>query len=157
MFWCLRRGPVPEIWAGFHWYSCESSDTLPPPCPYAWYAAHCCPGGSACRPACTEVSLRKESGEQKATILIIPFFFSFFLSCSYVDSLSDSRHQTLWFAPERSSCSSESFSRLTLSSKALLTYSCCSRGVCFTALGLAQAWDRDRNTWECIHVKIIIM
>ena len=67
--------------------------------------------------------------------------------------------QTLLFVPERSSCSSESFSRLTLSSKALLTYSCCSIGVCFTALGLAQAWDTVRNTWKhthtYIHVKII--
>lgn len=62
--------------------------------------------------------------------------------------LSDLKHQMLLFVPERSSWSSESFSRLTLSSKALLTYSCCSRGVCFTALGLAQAWDTDRNTWE---------
>lgn len=55
----------------------------------------------------------------------------------------------LWVVPDCSCCSSESSSRLTLSSSALLTYSCCSRGVCFTALGLAQAWDRDRNAWKC--------
>lgn len=62
--------------------------------------------------------------------------------------LRDFRDQMLVFVPDRSSCSSLSSSRFTLRSKALLTYSCCSRGVCFTALGLAQAWDTDRNTWE---------
>lgn len=56
--------------------------------------------------------------------------------------------QATLFLPERSSCSSDSSSRFTQSNKALLTYSCCSKGVCFTALGLAQAWHTDRNTWK---------
>lgn len=51
-----------------------------------------------------------------------------------------------FFLPDCSSCSSQSSSIFTLSSNALLTYSCCSRGVCFTALGLDQAWDRARTT-----------
>lgn len=111
-------GQVPQMWAWFHRYPCENSGTLPPPCPYALYAPRCCPGGFACRLTCTEASLVKGQTTDRGKLNQAAVLYTPTHSCCFSIRAQSSDVSNV---PERSSCSSESFSRLTLSSKALLT------------------------------------
>lgn len=115
-------------------------DTRPRPFPSDEYAQYCCPGDTGHLPACTAASLLDRKPHNTPE------------NCSCTSKM----HLNVFVCalPCRSSCISEWWSKATHSSRTLLTYSCCSTDVCFTALLLHHTWHTLRRTYTPVRTSL---